>query len=85
MRNIDKIFEVLDDPESTPTIPLGIIDWQNNHTAGDHVFDARILYQFNETHRFALIVSNVANREYAIRPLTIEKPRTTVIQYTISI
>jgi outer membrane cobalamin receptor len=83
MQNIDKIFIDLDDPDFFPVIPFGIINWRAKHQGGDHVIDARISYRYKEIHKFAFIANNALNREYAIRPLTIESPRTMVFQYTI--
>ncbi|MCB0760521.1 MAG: TonB-dependent receptor [Flavobacteriales bacterium] len=86
MDNIDGIFEMLDDPSDPLTYQgYGIVEWRQEHNKGDYIFDFRFMFQFNETHRLGLVVNNMLNREYAIRPLTIEKPRTTVLQYTITI
>lgn len=89
MQNIDNAFEILEDltasspPESR--FDPGIKDWRAKHTTGDYVFDARIGYTFSEKHKIALIVNNALNREYAIRPLAIEEPRVTMLQYTLSL
>jgi outer membrane receptor protein involved in Fe transport len=86
MDNIDGVFELLDDPSDPLTYQgYGIIEWRQDNNKGDYVFDFRFMYQFNENHRLGLVVNNLLNREYAIRPLTIEKPRTTVLQYTVSL
>lgn len=86
MQNIDKIFLDLDDPETDTGVKVytGINDWREQHQKGDYVFDSRISYQFSNIHKIAIIMNNVLNREYAIRPLAIEKPRATSIQYTIT-
>jgi outer membrane receptor protein involved in Fe transport len=84
MQNIDKAFSQLEQELPTEFNP-GINSWRANHTKGDFVFDARIGYTFSEKHRIALIVNNVLNREYAIRPLAIEDPRLTMVQYTLSL
>jgi len=89
MQNIDNAFEFLE--VLTATLPPerrfnpGIIPWRANHTKGDFVFDARIGYTFSDKHKIALIMNNVLNREYAIRPLAIEEPRLTMVQYTLSL
>jgi outer membrane receptor protein involved in Fe transport len=89
MQNIDNAFQILEDltasspPESS--FNPGIKDWRNSHTKGDFVFDARAGYTFSEKHKIALIMNNLLNREYAIRPLAIEEPRVTVVQYTLSL
>ena len=85
MQNIDAIFETLDDEDAFPQALTGINNWRAEHTKGDMVIDTRIAYTLNESHRVSLIVNNMLNREYAIRPLTIEQPRTTVIQYSVTL
>jgi iron complex outermembrane receptor protein len=84
MQNIDKAFSQLENYFPTEFNP-GINSWRANHTKGDYVFDARIGYTFSDKHRIAFIVNNVLNREYAIRPLAIEEPRLTMVQYTLSL
>lgn len=84
MQNIDKAFSQLEQELPTEFNP-GINSWRANNTKGDYVFDARIGYTFSDKHRIAFIVNNVLNREYAIRPLAIEDPRLTLVQYTLSL
>lgn len=85
MQNIDKIFLDLDSPEFPINVDTGINRWRDEKTTGDYVFDWRLGHQFNEKHKLAIIMNNALNREYAIRPLAIERPRTTSIQYTLSL
>ncbi len=84
MQNIDKAFSQLEQELPTEFNP-GINSWRANHTKGDYVFDARVGYTFSEKHKVALIMNNLLNREYAIRPLAIEEPRVTMVQYTLSL
>jgi len=84
MQNIDKAFEVLESQFPSLFNP-GIAEWRSTRNLkGDFVIDARLGYQITEEQRISLIVSNVLNREYAIRPLAIEAPRVTVLQYNIT-
>ncbi len=84
MQNIDSAFEELE--EQLPTIfNPGIRRWRTNNTKGDFVVDARAGFQFSPRHKAAVVVSNVFNREYAIRPLAIEEGRLFVIQYTFTL
>jgi len=85
MQNIDKIFLDLDDGSSGITVETGVNKWRDEKSTGDYVFDFRASFQFNDLHKVALIMNNALNREYAIRPLAIEKPRTTSIQYTLTL
>jgi iron complex outermembrane receptor protein len=84
MQNIDKAFSQLEQELPTEFNP-GINSWRANHTKGDFVFDTRIGYTFSEKHKIAFIMNNVLNREYAIRPLAIEEPRVSLVQYTLSL
>ena len=61
---------------------LRYMDYYNAHRFGNWIFDMRISYNVSETHKFALIGSNILNRSYSLRPLKIEAPRTIMIQYT---
>jgi iron complex outermembrane receptor protein len=83
MVNIDNAFEFLETNVPEVFNP-GIVDWRNENNRGDYVVDARLSYKVNEHHKVALIVNNLLNREYAIRPLSIEEPRLTTIQYTFN-
>jgi outer membrane receptor protein involved in Fe transport len=84
MQNIDRAFE---DLESVPQANFnpGIIKWRQEHTTGDYVVDMRVAYSISKHHRLAFIMNNVLNREYAIRPLSIEEPRFTMLQYILTL
>jgi hypothetical protein len=84
MQNIDKAFTDLEEIEFANFQP-GLTKWRAEHTTGDHVFDLRIGYEIKGRHRLAIIVNNVLNREYAIRPLAIEEPRMSMLQYTLTL
>jgi iron complex outermembrane receptor protein len=58
------------------------MDYFNAHRFGNWIFDARLAYTFNPSHKVALITSNVLNRSYSLRPLKIEQPRCVMVQYT---
>lgn len=83
MQNIDRAFEDLETVAIANFQP-GISDWRKENTGGDYVIDLRVGYTFLSKHRLTVAVSNLLNREYAIRPLAIEEPRLTTLQYSIS-
>jgi iron complex outermembrane receptor protein len=84
MRNIDQAFQDIENEFPTLFGP-GINEWRGTRNLnGDFVVDMRLGYRFKEKHRVMLVVSNVLNREYAIRPLAIEPGRLSVIQYSVS-
>ena len=84
MQNIDRAFT---DLESVPfaNFQPGLTKWREEHTDGDCVFDLRVGYEIKGRHRLAIIVNNVLNREYSIRPLAIEEPRMSMLQYTLTL
>lgn len=83
MQNIDDAFGFLE--RTLPTIfNPGIDEWRREHVRPEWVIDMRAGYKINDHHKVALIVNNMLNRTYAIRPLDIEEPRLTTIQYTFN-
>lgn len=82
MQNIDKAFLEI---EEFGFADWGLTEWRAEHKDGDIVVDLRAGYEINRHHRVMLIVGNLFNREYAIRPLAIEPPRLTTLQYTYSL
>lgn len=84
MRNIDQAFQDIEN-EFPSLFGPGINEWRGTRNLnGDFVIDMRVGYRIKEKHRVMLVVSNVLNREYAIRPLAIEPGRLSVIQYSVS-
>ena len=87
INNIDNIFLQLDYNEDNPTDPVpdllvsGINKWRKEHGTGDVVFDARLGIYLSDKSKISIVCNNLLNREYSIRPLNIEAPRLTFIQY----
>ncbi len=84
MQNIDKAFTDLE-AISFANFQPGLTQWRTDHTTGDYVFDLRIGYEIKGKHRIAIVINNALNREYAIRPLSIEEPRLSMLQYTLTL
>jgi iron complex outermembrane receptor protein len=87
--NMDAIIKDFEEFTNDNTSEIGnslqdlrYMDYYNAHRFGNWIFDCRISYNLSETHKFALIGSNILNRSYSLRPLKIEAPRTIMIQYT---
>lgn len=78
MRSVDKIFYDVD-----PIFGWGAVDFRENNSKGDHVFDLRASAELTENIKVAVIMKNVANRIYALRPLKVNAPRTTQLQLTV--
>lgn len=77
MRNIDVFFIQLDQPGLLNT---GITEYRQEHTAGMFVFDARIGVKIYKALGATLIMSNLFNKEFSLRPLNLEPPRLTTLQ-----
>lgn len=88
MRNVDRVFLDFDTDEASGAsgpLPTGIRQYRKDRDGrGDYIFDARVSYQVNEMNKIAIIGNNLLNREYMIRPLSIEAPRTVAVQYTLA-
>jgi iron complex outermembrane receptor protein len=56
-----------------------------DHRSGDTIFDARIGFDITPQLRAAFIVNNLLNREYSMRPLAIEAPRTMQVQMSLDL
>ncbi len=77
MYNIDNFFYQNDRPGLFNT---GIRQYRRDHHKGDYVFDARISYELKKHFKFSLLVNNLLNTEYSLRPISVEPPRVTSIQ-----
>ncbi|MFL5764637.1 MAG: TonB-dependent receptor [Bacteroidia bacterium] len=90
MHNIDKalqdIEEVTASDNATSQPFLDDIQatryWR--HHDGFHVFDARLSYQLDKKQKLSLVCNNIFNVDYSLRPLKIEAPRTTALQYVLT-
>ncbi|MBP6389525.1 MAG: TonB-dependent receptor [Flavobacteriales bacterium] len=86
VRNIDKVFVTLDETTSEASaLRTGVGGWMKEHKTGDTILDARIGFKLGENNRIAFIVNNLTNLTYAIRPLSVESPRTFQLQLSRSI
>ena len=86
---MDAIIKEFEEFTTDTTTDIGIwlqdmryMDFFNSHRFGNWIFDLRVSYNVNESHKLALIGSNILNRTYSLRPLKIEAPRTLMVQYT---
>ena len=83
MQNIDKAFGDLEMLTNNPFFNhISILDFWNRHN-GFNVVDARLAYRFNAKQKISLVCSNLFNEVYMLRPMKIEPPRTTMIQYLL--
>lgn len=100
MQNADKIFYDLDAGIiPTDLKGIGLIEargdnvnrtspqWTLNDPAkkaGISIVDLRVAYSIKKSHKLAVIVNNLFNEEYALRPLNINPMRMYNLQYTLS-
>ncbi|MDD4213978.1 MAG: TonB-dependent receptor, partial [Bacteroidales bacterium] len=77
MYNIDNFFYENDRPGLFDT---GIRDYRREHHDGDFVFDARLSYELKKHFKFTVLMNNILNTEYSLRPISVEPPRVTSIQ-----
>ncbi|MCW5899945.1 MAG: TonB-dependent receptor [Flavobacteriales bacterium] len=86
VRNIDKIFVELDEtPVDAFSLRTGVGQWMRDHRTGDTIVDARVGISLSDHSRLALIVNNLTNEVYSLRPLAIEAPRHMQVQLTVSL
>lgn len=77
VQNIDKAFVDLDDDG---TLVTGARGWMETHQSGTTIVDARAGLNLSKQLRVALIVNNLTNEVYSLRPLSIEAPRSMQVQ-----
>lgn len=86
MENIDKAFKDIEQLTSDADPYFAKIKgtryWSSHHYI--HVFDARVSYSFKTKHKLSIVCNNVLNDIYALRPMKIEAPRTTSVQYVLT-
>jgi len=81
MQNIDIFLYQLDQPKAMHS---GIKKYREEHNSGNFIVDFRVGYAFG-IFKVSLMVNNLMNTEYSLRPITIEAPRTTSVQLLLNI
>ena len=91
LQNIDQAW--LGFEQSSSDLNWGLEDWLEEHSRFNYrtgrrelvlpwVFDMRLGWNVTDHHKLSLVVSNLTNAEYSIRPLAIESPRLVNVVYT---
>jgi iron complex outermembrane receptor protein len=75
MHHIDLLFEF-------DLISAGVDKFRSIHNQGYWVWDWRLGYAFNSKQRLNLVVQNVLNEEYAVRPAQMGAPRSFSLKYS---
>lgn len=78
MKNIDRFFYDFLDGQMFG-VKTGIKKYREEHNTGTFILDYRLSYAFHDF-KFSVIVNNMLNTEFSLRPLTIEPPRMTQLQ-----
>ena len=81
IQNIDKAFL---DIEELGLLEYGLINWLEERPNAQWVHDLQVGRKFGDQHHVELIVRNVANLNYALRPLAAEPNRLWVVRYTFT-
>jgi len=76
MENIDDLFLF---------IYPDLSDFMDRHQKGDLIVLARIGYQFNQNNTLNIVLNNVTNQEYALRPARAAAPRNIAIPYRMKL
>jgi len=76
MDRIDGVFEFY--------IP-GIAEYRKLHDKGIVTYDVRLAYRLSEKSTMNLVVKNLSNEEYSLRPGMMEAPRLFTLQYRLKI
>ena len=66
-------------------VDWGLQTWLDNNPTLPWIWDFRAGYNVAENHKLSLVVSNLKNAEYSIRPLAIESPRLVNVVYTYEV
>lgn len=87
MENLDGVIEEFE--ENTHNIStiqdIRFMDYFRANNHGHWIFDARMSFQINRHHKLSLVINNLFNKSYSLRPLKIEAPRSILLQYGITL
>jgi iron complex outermembrane receptor protein len=87
IENLDKAiqkFEETTKQTGGTTQPIEYMDYYYNYNNGSFIFDLRISKLFKEKHKVSLIIDNLLNQWYSLRPLKAEEMRKIILQYSLT-
>lgn len=58
-------------------------EYREEKKGGDYYLDFRIAWEINSNSKFAIVLKNVLNREYMVRPGDVQPPRNVALQYSL--
>lgn len=86
IQNIDKAFgdiELLTSSAAPFLYPIKAVDFWKNHRKFE-VIDVRLGCHISKNHKVSVVVNNLLNSIYILRPMKVEAPRTTQVQYVVN-
>ncbi len=81
MENIDRAFYRLDEL----ALNTNLESFRDRTRDGTHVVDMRVAVQITPSSRLSLIINNLFNNAYSLRPLFPEPPRSFIVQYALTL
>ena len=85
LRNFDQAFISFEENPAISGINWGARDWLEENPSLPWIIDARFGREWSNGHKVTLVMNNITNEEYAIRPMAMEAPRLTTLMYTYEI
>jgi iron complex outermembrane receptor protein len=88
IENLDRaIFDFEDATKNAGGTIQAILyrNYYENHNNGNLILDARLSYSIGKMHKIAIIIDNLTNRWYSLRPLKAEPMRKFTLQYNLTI
>ncbi len=85
LRNFDQAFISFEENPAISGINWGARDWLEQNPSLPWIIDARFGREWSNGHKVTLVMNNITNEEYAIRPMAMEAPRLTTLMYTYEI
>jgi iron complex outermembrane receptor protein len=85
LQNFDQAFISFEENPAISNINWGARDWLEQNPALPWIIDARFGREWSNGHKITLLMNNITNEEYAIRPMAMEAPRLTTLMYTYEI
>ncbi len=80
MKNVDAFFY-----DTAPLKGLYAKPYRDENNGMEYVFDFRISYKVATHSKISFVLNNALNREYSLRPLVMDPPRSYVIQYSLTL
>lgn len=81
MQNVDAIFY----SDAIQLLGIDAKGYREENDTPEYIVDFRISYEIVRHSKIAFIINNLLNREYALRPLVMDPPRSFALQYSLTL